>query len=1309
MSQPPVIFLAFANERHDGRFLDKLPLELARLREALEPSVEAGLCELVVMPNATVEDIFDTFQKARYKDRVAVFHYAGHADGYQLLLETRDGRNVSAHGAGVVSFLGKQQGLKLVFLNGCSTQQQAQEMIEAGIPAVIGTATSIADDVALTLAERFYKSLGQGASLTRSWREAEDEVKMRKGGTANFRSLHWEGMNEVPAFFPWTLYIRPGAEIVNDWNLPDSVGNPLFGLPEVPRTYSLPEEPYIFLRRFERKHAEVFFGRSYYIRDLYNRITDPNAEPVILLYGQSGVGKSSLFDAGLNPRLEATHQVCYLRRDQMQGLAGTLAAGLDSWGKSAQTTIYSSQQQADTAVTTLGEIEKLAANLDEEMAAAVLRAASRVDEKRKQAIRAEGGTFAAISDDDHPLAAQWKAIEQAAQKPLVVILDQMEELYTRPNPAQPQELHDFLAVIKQIFNPAGGPPRGRLILGYRKEYYAEIEEAFKLFEIPRSKVFLEHLAAKDIVEVVKGLTSTPRLRDRYHLTVEEGLETVVADDLLEDKDSPVAPVLQILLTKMWQNAVAANPNSPRFSTSDYQRLKREGILMDDFFRQQTEVLRQWNPELVESGLALDVLMKHTTRLNTAEMRTVEDLRALYSHRSEAIEALLHKLNDLYLLQGAGSLATGLAHDTLAPIVQREFRTADYPGQRATRIIENKILNFDEANPQETCLDEADLEIVEKGYAGMRVLTLPEQKLVEASRKRRDRAAAFRRTLRVAAIAASVLIISALGVALWQYGVAKKQTEFAQNEKKAADVERDNAKKSEAKALAEEKKATQSAIEAKASEVEAKKQKAAADSSLTVAKQREQEALIQRQEAYKQKGFADAKRKEADENAERAEKNRIEAERQAEIAKKEEERATRARISADSSRYLALAERLAVQSISLAKIPQMATLAQDLARTAWQMHRDNNGLPVSATLYEALNASTQGLHKANRVVRTGSAASDVVRDMVYFKDDLVLMVLENGLVGSYNIHLYGAKIDTFFRFPESIRSLRYDRANNLILAAGAKTNTVYVAAPTAAEPGLKVLARYPQSISDLLLIPNTSQVAALCDDGNLYLLDSQNPGFLAKQTVGFRPNAMTLSPDHKKLIVGGTQDGKTGILTEISFNNNGFLSLKNIVLPDIAPIYSLALNPTGSQLALGLADGSVQLMNTATQKIEKELLQHEEKSIVYQVLYDKTGRFLISGGADHRVLLSDLQSEGSLPAVLATTEGWCRWVYLSPQGGFVAAGGNDKGIHIAATLSKSLGEIFDDNPQQMPLSKEDWNIYIPKDIPYGKTNAKAPNP
>lgn len=803
----PVIFLAFAQDRVEGgTYLRNLPIEQDGIRKALQKARQVGLCEVVERSNTTVENILDVFQE--YQDRIAIFHYGGHADSYELLLESLTGEHAMAHSEGLVSFLVKQKGLQLVFLNGCCSQQQALDLTEAGVPAVIGTAQKIDDEVATNLSGRFYKGLAAGLSIDRAWAEAVDQIKVEKG-TGNTRALHWKGKVEASDRFPWEIYYRQGAEIVKDWNLPEAVENPLFGLPEIPKTYDLPETPFLFLKRYERQHAEIFFGRSYYIRDLYNRVSDPNSPPVILLYGQSGVGKSSLFDAGLNPRLEKDYKVIYIRRIQEKGLAGTLEYALAQEPAALSEPLHdfpkAPEKPAAELPETLRHLEAAAENASEVLKQEIesliqrLQSSQKPETSNEQRARKEppeGGTTKqqpATSEQrpatDDPkqitgnvLLSRWQTIEAQSGKPLIVILDQVEELYTRPNKELPDELAVFLLALRSIFGLPAQRPLGRLILGYRKEYHPEIEAGFKTFLLPRATVFLEPLRRKDILEVFRGVSQTSALKQSYNLSVEDNLPVIIADDLLEDKESPVAPVLQILLTKMWNAAKQENPQAPRLTIEQYQRLKKGGIAMGEFFAQQMEQLRTWQPEVVNSGLALDVLHFHTTALGTAGTRSLNELREMYQHRQDIITNLVGKCKELYLLTEAQQSAehTSLTHDTLAPVVNNEYNSSDKPGQRAARILNSKMADFDE-NGSVVWLDEADLAIVEAGNWGMRMLSAKEEQLLEASRHKRRQRQRLRKQLWAGGIVMLLGIVASAIFAFVKMREAKTQLAMTRRE------------------------------------------------------------------------------------------------------------------------------------------------------------------------------------------------------------------------------------------------------------------------------------------------------------------------------------------------------------------------------------------------------------------------------------------------------------------------------------------------------------------------------------------------
>jgi hypothetical protein len=597
----PVIFLAFANEREDkARYLRNLPEEARSIRHALDFASRSGLCEIVERSNATLQDILDVFQDPLYSNRIAIFHYGGHSNGYQLLLESEKGLTTVAHAGGLAAFLGQQTGLQLVFLNGCATQKQAQGLNDAGISMVIATSRDIDDQVAMEFASRFYNGLagGAGANIQRAYNEARASIKAEHGESP--RNLYFPGRRAedlVEDRWPWDLYLRPGAESTVQWSLPEAAGNPLFGLPLVPAK-DLPPSPFRYLSWFAREHAEIFFGRGYEIRDLYQRVIDPDSGPIILFYGQPGVGKSSVLAAGLLPRLEGSHEIHYLRRDFKKGLLGTPESLSENQGM------------------TLAELlcfliyPDLLFSLPEKQGMAL--AESRLNR------------------------------EDQTGKPLVIILDQVEEAFTRPNPDLPNELPDFWNALQAIFGNPGLRPQGKLILGFRKEWLAETEKPLLDRKLPFSGVLLERLNKKGIIEAISGIARSERLQRHYRLTVKPGLPDIIADDLLEDRESAIAPTLQILLTKMWEKAKERDYEHPVFDLDLYQTLKKKGILLQDFLDQQLVALEKWNSEVVNSGLALDVLAFHTTPLGTAEERTEEQIQQTYRHQNQVINPLIQQ-------------------------------------------------------------------------------------------------------------------------------------------------------------------------------------------------------------------------------------------------------------------------------------------------------------------------------------------------------------------------------------------------------------------------------------------------------------------------------------------------------------------------------------------------------------------------------------------------------------------------------------------------------------------------------------------
>ena len=81
--------------------------------------------------------------------------------------------------------------------------------------------------------------------------------------------------------------------------------------PSAPAAQGKPTRPYKFLDYYTENDQGLFFGREEEIENICSRIL---ARRSFLLYGRSGVGKSSILRAGLIPRLhEQGHKACIIR------------------------------------------------------------------------------------------------------------------------------------------------------------------------------------------------------------------------------------------------------------------------------------------------------------------------------------------------------------------------------------------------------------------------------------------------------------------------------------------------------------------------------------------------------------------------------------------------------------------------------------------------------------------------------------------------------------------------------------------------------------------------------------------------------------------------------------------------------------------------------------------------------------------------------------------------------------------------------------------------------------------------------------
>ncbi len=718
---PPIIFVAFADPSGDGGdwSLPKLQLdqEAKIIRDALACSncEQNGGWEFQTGSDCKRADLIDHFNT----NRVAVFHFAGHSNQQSLWLPSETHGNQVVDGTLFEEYLATQHSLQLAFFNSCVNQDWTSKLM-GSIPYVIATVCAVPNDAALTFASSFYNALASEQSFDDAFAQATHAVMTEHENTPVIAQWISQSGKQAPpvrmmdeladapldtpaansAIFPWVaLKSRDAAQ--HPWKLSDIANDPLIGLPPLAQEYydHLPDCPYVTLKGHTERDAAIFFGRSAEIRALYDwAMESDGSHPVRLFYGQSGVGKSSLLNAGLLPRIRKQCGVAYRRRNQ---------------------------------------------DLVEDLHSAIAEALG---------ITIPAGTPPTL-DWWNARAREWLA----SAKPNLVILDQVEESITHFSEPEKNnarykrpldEIEAFAARVKEIFAMCTTCPKARLLLSFRKEYLAEIRGCFANGAADDSPELVDHfwldrLSRDEIVQAVTGAANSRLTRGKYKIVFHDtDLPSTIAEELLEG-DSPVATVLQILLNALW-DAAKPDANGVRtYSAALYFHLALRKNPLQEFYDQQIRELdKKDERHSYDQGLELQLLFEHTTDLGTSKNCSLKYLKENFPQFPD-LEELITANKDLYLLadpatkpgaeEGAEQYETVLAHDTLAPLVRRSFEYSLLPAVRARRILEGRTREWPH-DKKLALLDRAELHAVKHGMRQMRKMTPAEERLLKASRR-----------------------------------------------------------------------------------------------------------------------------------------------------------------------------------------------------------------------------------------------------------------------------------------------------------------------------------------------------------------------------------------------------------------------------------------------------------------------------------------------------------------------------------------------------------------------------------------------
>jgi formylglycine-generating enzyme required for sulfatase activity len=588
--------------------------------------------------------------------------------------------------------------------------------------------------------------------------------------------------------------------------------------------------PFKFLDAYTREDRDIFFGRDEEVKALYDMVFQTD---LLLVQGPSGVGKTSLIKCGLASRFES-HDWLALDVRRGANLNDSLAQAL--------------QQAAGAA-------------LEEEEADPL----SWLEEDFSDTAPAAQEVVAASS-----LSRQLRAVYRKHFKPVYLIFDQFEELYTLGNK---EEQNAFVENVKEILRvklPV------KIILSIREEYLGHLYDfERKVPELQRKKLRVEPMNLDKVKNVILGVGKLATGNVRLKSGEEENIAVGIFEKIKEKEKtlSIELPYLQVFLDKLYLTVTGDEHRQAEatFSLDALQSLGDIGDVLRDFLDEQ---VAQISTRLVQKPETIwQLLSPFVTLEGTKEPLTeTELLQRLKHHDPVLVHDALEAFSKGRILRfSEQDQRYEVKHDSLAKRIHAKRSDDDIAVLEVQRLVKNQLSLKPEAREWftekqlgfiEPLLDrlaplEAERDWIEKSRQHVeaekaKAARQQEEALEKAQREaekerglrdeaekaRKESEKAKRRATWFARGAAALAVIGALLAVL-----AYRQSQTANQEK-------ENAEKS--------------AMEAQIARDSATAQKAVAEAQRLIA---DSSAVVARE----QTGIAQQKTKEAEASADRARK------------------------------------------------------------------------------------------------------------------------------------------------------------------------------------------------------------------------------------------------------------------------------------------------------------------------------------------------------------------------------------------------------------------------------------------------------
>ena len=497
--------------------------------------------------------------------------------------------------------------------------------------------------------------------------------------------------------------------------------------------------PFKFLDAYNREDRDIFFGRDEEVETLYQMVFQTD---LILIYGASGTGKTSLIQCGLAGKFQPYEWLALsIRRgdDLNESLEKALAYEEDA---------TTDNQPAD--------------NLDW------------LDDS--------GSDVATLPVS--PVAAQLKNLYLRHFKPVFLIFDQFEELYILGTKEEQRRFVETVSGILRIEQPV------KIIISIREEYLGYLYEfEKKVPELLRKKLRIEPMNLEKVQTVVKNIGRLSQSNVQLRKGEEDAIGTGIFEKLKtrENTRTIELPYLQVFLDKLYLQISGdmTREADAEFTLAELEKTGNIGDVLRDFLDEQVQknaVLLDTTPETIKKLLAPFVTLDGTKDPLSADMLhdRLPDLPKPFIDRS--LQAFQ---NSRILRFNEKEQRYEVAHDSLARQIATYQDAEDVALQIAGQVIRTQMLFQEEKREfftekqllfidpfrSKLKIEQSAQEWIKKSIEHLFSVKQVEQKKLKSQLKRA-------RQLQILLVLLFILSLAFLITVIHQYKKAKSESEKA---------------------------------------------------------------------------------------------------------------------------------------------------------------------------------------------------------------------------------------------------------------------------------------------------------------------------------------------------------------------------------------------------------------------------------------------------------------------------------------------------------------------------------------------------